>query len=304
MDTEKNNCWVTLQLVLPSRPQSIQSRATPFLVERENASNSAPADPLTIAASGLMVGVLADFIHEGLGHGGACLLVGGKPTLLTSMNFAWDDSGFSRWALRAVAAGGTIANLLASALALAMLRRPHSSVHLHYFLWLFAAVNLYVGTGYFLYSGMSNIGDWANFIAGLPGHWLWRGLMVLLGGAGYFLCVKMMLAKAAPLTGGNPSLRYRRANLLMLIPYFAGAILSVIAGALNPEAKALLLISAVAASLGGTSGLAWGPQLLRDPHWLASSTTPATIPRHWGWIVGGLLGAIVFVVILGPGLKL
>jgi hypothetical protein len=80
--------------------------------------------------------------------------------------------------------------------------------------------------------------------------------------------------------------------------------MGVVAGALNPQAKALLLISAVAASLGGTSGLAWGPQLLRDPAWLVTSTAPAAIPRHWGWIVVGLLVAVVFVVILGPGLKL
>jgi hypothetical protein len=274
-------------------------------VDRKNASNSSPAlDPLTIAAIALMVGALADFIHEGLGHGGACLLVGGKPILLTSMNFAWDEMGFPRWASRVVAAAGTIANLLAAALALALLRRPPAAAHLHYFLWLFAAVNLYVGTGYFLYSGMSNIGDWANVIAALPGYWVWRALLALVGGAGYFLCVRMMLAKAGPLTGGDVAVRYRRANLLMLIPYFAGAGMGVIAGALNPQAKALLLISAVAASLGGTSGLAWGPQLLRDPNWLASSTTPAAFPRHWGWIIAGFLIAIVFVLILGPGLKL
>jgi hypothetical protein len=274
-------------------------------VDRENASNPSPAfDPLTIAAIALIVGALADFIHEGLGHGGACLLVGGKPTLLTSMNFAWDETGVPRWASRVVAAGGTIANLLAGALALTMLRRPPSAAHLHYFLWLFAAVNLYVGTGYFFYSGMSNIGDWANVIAGWQGYWVWRGLLALLGGASYFLCVRTMLVKVAPLTGGDPAVRFRRANLLMLIPYCAGAVMGVIAGALNPQAKALLLISAVAASLGGTSGLAWGPQLLRDPHWLVSSTAPAAIPRHWGWIVVGLLVAVVFVVILGPGLKL
>lgn len=278
---------------------------TPFFVEREHSSNSLPAaDPLTVAAIGWMVGVLADLIHEGLGHGGACLLVGGKPTILTSMNFDWDDTGFPRWALRTVAAGGTVANLLAGALALAMLRRARAAVHLHYSLWLFAAVNLYVGTGYFLYSGLSNIGDWANFIAGLPGYWVWRGLLVLLGGASYFLSVRLMLVKAAPLTGGDPAVRYRRANLLMLIPYFGGAVLSVIAGALNPQAKALLLISAIAASLGGTSGLAWGPQMLRDPNWMASSAPPVAIPRHWGWIVAGLLLAVLFVVILGPGLKL
>jgi hypothetical protein len=257
-------------------------------VEHENTRNSLPScDPLTITCIGLLAGAQADFIHEGLGHGGACLLVGGKPSLLTSMNFVWDEHGFPRSALRVVFAGGTIANLLAGALALALFRRPRFTAHFYYFLWLFAAVNLYVGTGYFLYSGVSNIGDWANFISGLPATWLWRGLLILIGGTSYYLCVRMMLSMAGPLTGGDPAVRYRRANVLMLIPYFAGAVLSLSAGLLNPQAKALILISAVAASLGGMSGLAWGPQLLRDPHWLVSSSAPVAIPRHWvGWLPG------------------
>src|SRR5205085_6526702 len=106
----------------------------PFLVDHDHDSKATPAaDLVTIAAIGLLAGALVDFIHEGLGHGGACLLVGGKPTLLTTMNFVWDDTSFPRWALRAVSAGGTIANLLTGALALVWLQRPPSSVHLHYF---------------------------------------------------------------------------------------------------------------------------------------------------------------------------
>ena len=205
-----------------------------------------PCDPLTIAAIGLVAGALTDLIHEGLGHGGACLLVGGKPMLLTSMNFVGDQSGLPPWTRRIVSAGGTMANLLAGGLALLSLRSRPWGPHLYYFVWLFAALNLYVGTGYFLFSGMSNIGDWANVIAGLPGVWVWRGLLVVLGGLSYFFCVRMMLAMARPFTGGDPAVRYRRANVLMLIPYFAGAIMGVLAGALNPEAKALILISAVA----------------------------------------------------------
>ena len=274
-------------------------------MEREKTENPLPScDLLTVVAIALLAGALTDFIHEGLGHGGACLLVGGKPKLLTSMNFVWDDQNFPRWARRAVSAGGTVANLLAGALALALLRRPRCAAHLHYFVWLFAAMNLYMGTGYFLYSGASNIGDWANFIEGLPFTWLWRGLLVLVGGSSYYFSVLVMLAKAAPLTGGAPAVRYRRANELMLIPYFAGAVLSLSAGLLNPQAKALILISAVAASLGGMSGLAWGPQLLRDPDWLVSSSPPAAIPRHWGWVVAGLVVAVVFIAVLGPGLKM
>jgi hypothetical protein len=270
--------------------------------------NSEPAIPgldfLTIVSIGLLAGALADFIHEGLGHGGACLLVGGKPRLVTSMNFICDEQGLPRWAIRTVLAGGTVANLLAGALALAGLRRPRFAAPLHYFVWLFAALNLYLGTGYFLFSGVSNIGDWANFIAGLPFTWLWRVLLMLTGGASYYYCVVLMLGKAGPLTGGHRAVRYRRANVLMLIPYFTGAVLSLSAGLLNSQAKSLILISAVAASLGGMSGLAWGPQLLRDPRWPASPGPPAAIRRDWAWVFAGLLAGVVFIAVLGPGLKL
>src|SRR4051794_13438444 len=126
-------------------------------MDKDPTPSSVPrCDPLTIAAIALVACALTDLIHEGLGHGGACLLVGGKPTLLTSMNFVGDQSGLPRWMLKIVSAGGTIANLLAGGLALLSLRRPPSAAHLHYFLWLFAALNLYIGTGYFLFSGMSN----------------------------------------------------------------------------------------------------------------------------------------------------
>src|SRR2546423_1425257 len=128
-------------------------------------------DLLTVAALGLMVCALCATIHEGLGHGGACVVVGGKPRLLTSMMFRGDQSGLDRWTYRFVAAGGTLANLLGGGVALLFLRRPPASVPAHYFVWLFATVNLLVGTGYFLFSGFSNIGDWANVIAGLGGQW-------------------------------------------------------------------------------------------------------------------------------------
>ena len=65
-------------------------------------------DLLTVAAISIVVSVLASVLHEGLGHGGACLLVGGKPLQLSSMDFDSDTSGLPGWASRVISAGGTV----------------------------------------------------------------------------------------------------------------------------------------------------------------------------------------------------
>ncbi|HXH28971.1 MAG TPA: hypothetical protein VNL37_07995, partial [Candidatus Polarisedimenticolia bacterium] len=46
----------------------------------------------TLAAVAVVAYALSNVIHEGLGHGGACRLVGGTPRLLTSMTFDGDLS--------------------------------------------------------------------------------------------------------------------------------------------------------------------------------------------------------------------
>src|SRR5207244_2505255 len=119
-------------------------------------------DAVTVAAVAILVYALCTFLHEGLGHGGACLLVGGTPKALSSMHFGGDTEGLPDWAPRLVAAGGPLVNLIAAWLAFGALRRLRGGgAVLRYALWLFAAVNLFLGTGYFLFSGVAGFGDWA-----------------------------------------------------------------------------------------------------------------------------------------------
>ena len=54
------------------------------------------------------------------------------------------------------------------------------------FLFAACAFNLFTGTGYFLFSGLGNFGDWAMVIAGTHPRWPWRALMVIAGAAGYY----------------------------------------------------------------------------------------------------------------------
>ena len=58
----------------------------------EAARGGAP-DNLTIIAIAIVATVIADVLHEGAGHGGACLLTGGHPLALSTVHFECDSEG-------------------------------------------------------------------------------------------------------------------------------------------------------------------------------------------------------------------
>jgi hypothetical protein len=264
---------------------------------------NAPIDRLTVAAIAVVAYACANILHEGLGHGGACLIVGCTPKVLSSMHFDGDNTGLSRAATNFIEAGGTLANLLAAAVSFAWFGRyGAASVHARYFAWLFGTVNLLHATGYLLFSGVGNVGDWAEVVRGLQPAWAWRTAMAAIGGATYWFSVRYALVTMGPFIGGETPERYRRGLTLMLVPYFTGAALYLVAGALNPAGFVLVALSAAPASLGGTSGLAWGPQYLRGNIIPRAGVSPAAMPRSTGWIAAAVGVGFVFVAILGPGI--
>lgn len=253
----------------------------------------------TVAAIAIVAYVLADVLHEGVGHGGACVLTGGTPLVLSTVHF--DCSADSRW----VAAAGTLVNLAAGAVSLGLLRLVRdASAHVRYFLWLFMTVNLLQGGGYFLFSGIANIGDWAAVVAGLRPVWMWRVGLALFGFLTYFAFVWIALLQMGRMVGGEEPERSRRAGQLALVPYLTGGIASCVAGLFNPVGFVLVGISAAAASFGGTSGLAWMMQVLSSERIRKVPAPPLVIPRHWGWIAAGAALLAAFVLVLGPGVRL
>jgi len=134
-------------------------------------------DALTIIAISVSAAIISNIVHEGVGHGLIALLTGPKSGVLITV--AWSSAFDSRL----VEAGGTLANL-ATALVfwLALCALKSASTQLRYFLLITCAFNLFSGTGYFLFSGVTNFGDWAMVIAGMHPHWLWR-LLLVIGGA-------------------------------------------------------------------------------------------------------------------------
>jgi hypothetical protein len=265
------------------------------------AATPAPAqdDSLTIAGVAMVAYMLATLLHEGAGHGGACLLVGGKALVISTVDMECSVDN------RLVTAGGTLMNVVAAAVCLILGRlTPRASPRLKYFLWISMTVNLFIAAGYFAFSGIGGFGDWAMFIRGLGPQWALRIGLTVFGAAAYLLAARQSLLELRPLIGSDRGARYQRAIELSRIPYFAGGILACVAGSLNPQGMFLVVMSTGASTFGGTSGLLWMIDWLKGkliP--LGSEPEPAPIQRSWAWVGMATVLALALIFAVGPGVR-
>jgi hypothetical protein len=119
----------------------------------------------TLVAIGIVSWVAATVLHEVIGHGGVCSLVGGDPRAVSTTElYCLDVSG---WRYKAVASAGSITNLIAAlfsfALARVVSRLPAT---LYYFLWLFMSTNIFHAGSYMMIGPFTGYGDWAYVIQG------------------------------------------------------------------------------------------------------------------------------------------
>jgi hypothetical protein len=253
-------------------------------------------DVLTVCAISVLAEILADVLHEGLGHAATALATGARSGVLTTV--AW-SSGFDS---RLVAAGGTLANLAAGMIFWIALRSAtRASVRLRFLLFTSLAFNLFAGTGYFFFSGVTNFGDWAVVISGLHAHWLWRTLLVVSGIGAYFGAVLVVGTALVRYVGvqRNDAGRLRK---LTYIPYFSSVLLLCAAGLLNPIGIQLMWQSALPGAAGAHSGLLW----LR--YYIPKGTIPERpsdgIDRSYVWITVAVVLSLVFIFVLGRGIAL
>ena len=253
-------------------------------------------DVLTICAISIVAGILTNILHEGVGHGLTALLTGAKSGVLTTV--AWSSASDTRL----VAAGGTLANLAAAlAFWLALRSAKNASMPIRYFLLTACAFNLFTGTGYFFFSGVTNFGDWAAVISGLPLHWLWRALLVVVGAASYFIAA-VIVGIGLVRYVGIPRHEQGRLRRLTIVPYLTAILLASVAGLLNPLGMQLLWESALPATAGGQSGLLWLQYYI--PRHTEPKRSPGQLARSYVWIgVAAVLG-ILYIVVLGRGVTL
>jgi hypothetical protein len=270
--------------------------ATPAAaLEREQPSLPAD-DVLTICAISVLAAILANILHEGVGHGLTALLTGADSGLLTTV--AWS----SVFESRLVEAGGTLVNLAAGLIFWFALRSARAaSMTTRYFLLIACAFNLLSGTGYFFFSGVTDFGDWASVISGLYPHWLWRVLLVAVGAASYYAAVRVVGVSLVRYVG-VPLEEPRRLRKLTTLPYFSAILLLSTAALLNPLGIQLLWQSALPATAGGQSGLLWFEYYI--PRATKPEPTPEPLRRNSAWVGVAVVLAILYVVVLGRGITL
>jgi hypothetical protein len=243
----------------------------------------------TIVAVAAVACMLQSVLHEGLGHGGVAYLSGAH--FITVSTVAENADVDSRWIL----AAGTLVNLAAGAVFWLLLRWRRYSPVVRFFLVIAMAGNLFTGTGYFMFSGIANFGDWAGVIHGLQPQWAWRVGLVVLGVVSYYAA--MLLVKAE-LKAFRRRDMPRRIRGLAWTPYFTEGVVAAVAGVLNPAGLFYVIASAIPATMGANAGMMSLPGMVGR----GEGEGVGVIRRDWRWIGIAAVLFVLFVVVLGRGL--
>jgi hypothetical protein len=254
----------------------------------ERTSTPVTDDRLTIVAISALGYIVADILHEGLGHGVTAWLSGAHR--LTMSTVALQSDIGTRW----ISANGTLVNLVGAGFFWFALRRPRSySPAMRYFLVLTMAANLFAGTGYFFFSGVTNFGDWAEVIKGWQPHWAWQVGLVVVGVISYYASMLLVAAELRPFLG--------RLRALAWTPYITEGVLAGLGGLLNPAGLFYVIASALPSTLGANCGLLALPGIMHG--WKCPEQDRAgPVPRSMPWIVVGAVASALFIFVLGRGL--
>lgn len=224
-------------------------------------------DSPTVIALSMLAYTLSVLLHEYLGHAMVCVLLGGHLTELGAFYVNYDDAGMPDISIRLIALAGPTVSLIAGVVGLLiMTRMPRGRSHLRYWAWLFGTVNLMTASGYLLFSGVTGLGDLGTSRDGVRYRARpevpWRSASTVLGAAAYAFVISLSLRRMDALIGGEGTARVARAQKLALTSYLTGSATAVLIGLLNPHGMVILLVSAAASTVGGTSGLVWMMQML------------------------------------------
>lgn len=272
---------------------------TPIPSEVGNPDRGMAMDVPTMIAVSTVAWALADVVHEIVGHGGAAVLLGiPVRAVSTTTIFADWDQIQSMAEVRTIHASATVLNLVTAGLALLALRsRRVTSPASRYFLWVFATISLVIVTLNLVVGG-----DWSVVIEGLEPAGLWRAGILAAG------ILVAIVNHVLPLRLWLPDLRGRR-RLQWKITAVPVLVLLVV--------QTLSVLGSPFTDVpmdSGTNTLvtSWALTFFFGV-WLAlvnlipvpRSTAPVDsirLARSKTWLAVGLVVAVFFIVVLGPGL--
>jgi hypothetical protein len=250
----------------------------------------------TLAGLVLLLLPLLTMAHELLGHALACVATGHRPSELGAYYVECPNTG--GWSRRFVAMAGTGMDVILATLAWlgwSRAKRPLPRL----VLWIVFTVKGMVAAGYWMFSGVSNLGDWGPDIGGgigpLPWPWLWRGIMFAVGLYVYIAVVRQAIRMMIAMLGGGEQARRTQWKVAMTI-YLLGGACALLVSLFNPLGIAITLMSAIASSFGGTAGL-FNVAYFRRCEQLPRDFA---VGPHYAIVVAGMLTTLAFAVVLGP----
>ena len=261
-------------------------------------------DRLTLIAISALAYIAAVALHEHLGHATACALLGSHPSEMGAFYIECDDSRLTSVGIRLVAIAGPLVSLAIGIVCLPLAARCTSPAAF-YFAWLLGTLGLMDAAGYPLFSGVSGFGDLGTTsdgaLRGVTPQWAWRVAETAAGLVAYTAVVRYAARALEPRLSGTGRARIRSARLTMLWSYSVGAAVYLAIGILNPHGLVIVVTSALASSIGGTSGLLWMTRFLkREP---ATQGPGIYFGRSWGWIVAAAVLTLGYAVVFGPTLR-
>ncbi|MEP7185169.1 MAG: hypothetical protein ABI767_04960 [Rhodanobacter sp.] len=264
-------------------------------------SSGAPGvDFWTLVGLSLLLLPLLTMAHELLGHAFTCVISGHRPSELGAYYVECPDTG--AWSRRIVAMAGTGVDLLLALVAYIAWKRVKRPLP-RLVWWIVFTVKGMVAAGYWMFSGVTNLGDWGPDVGGgigpLAWPWLWRTVLFAVGLYIYIAVVGRAIRMLTAMLGGGEQARATKRTIAMTI-YLVGGVSAVLVSLFNPLGIVVTLMSAVASSFGGTAGL-FNVAYSRPPD---EPPRDFTIARNYAIVVAGVLMTVGFAAVLGPTLYL
>jgi len=267
-------------------------------VSKDISTRKPVVDWITVVAIAAIAISLNVAIHEGI-HAITCLAVGGDLLEYSALHVSCESQ--TGLLSKIVSGSAPILNILFGLLIWTFLRKSRNLPSpTQYFLWLFMLMNWLNGSGYFMFSGIANVGDMAHVISGWEPAWLWRILMTIVGTLMFVFFVWLALREFGKMIGGEADEQIWRANKLGLLSYFTAFVVVLLAGLFNPNGFASLpVIAGLLAVAGGMSPLVWMMQWFRAKSFVKLDKRPLEIQRSWQLIVASGIVVFVYAFILG-----
>ena len=247
---------------------------------------------VTIAAIGLLAYASADVTHHALGHGAACLVLGGQIVSLSSNYVQCSLRGAT------IDLAGPLANLvlgLGALLASRMASRRSSATRL--FLVLVAAFNLLWLTLQLVFSLATRTDDWAWALHQLHVTAPIRVAMIVVGSACYVVTVRASAVRLAPFA--HPCARAWR---IVLTAWLTAGALATATAAFDPSAGVVLLRHVLEQSLGLSIGLLFVP--VRAARLALPERGAALVTFSWAWVGAAAIVGAASIALLGPGIAI